>query len=70
MTSKYIVIGFKIKVKMSICPDRVAKLCYDFYAKNIPAKNKPVDGEWTTLAAILMITTKNEGFFLIVIITL
>lgn len=44
--------------------DKIAKLCYDFYDKNLTIKNKLTKKEWTNLASILVIdknVNKNEN---------
>ncbi len=43
--------------------DKIAKISYDFYDKNLSIKNKLSNREWTNLASILVVDkneTKNE----------
>jgi hypothetical protein len=42
--------------------DFIAKICFDFYDKNLITKSKPKENEWTNLAAILM-----KGSFKIIV---
>ena len=39
---------------MSPDANTIADLCFKFYKQNIPAKVKPTNNEWTTLAAIIL----------------
>lgn len=45
---------------MLISADQVANVCYDFYKKNVPSKNQPVNNEWTTLATIIQVKNNNK----------
>jgi len=45
---------------MNINADLIAKICFDFFKKNIPKNNRPSSSEWTTLAAVLLIDSKND----------
>jgi hypothetical protein len=40
--------------------NKVAKLCFDHYEKNIPKKLKPSASEWTTMSAILLMKRAND----------
>ncbi len=44
-----------MSVNTEIDADFLSKLCFDFYEKNIYAKNKLNKNEWTNLAAIVSI---------------
>ena len=39
--------------------DNVAKICFEFYQKNLVTKSKPKENEWTNLAAILQKSKSN-----------
>ncbi|RNA08298.1 tRNA-specific adenosine deaminase 1 [Brachionus plicatilis] len=48
--------------------NEIAKICYDFYDKNILVKSKPTNSEWTNLAAILA-TLDSKNFRVLSIAT-
>jgi tRNA-specific adenosine deaminase 1 len=43
--------------------NRITKLCYNFYDKTVPEKNKPKKNEWTNLAAIVLQIKLNDESF-------
>lgn len=38
---------------LNFVADKIAKLCFDFYEKNLLTKSKPATNEWTNLASIV-----------------